>query len=236
MTWVTFPPTDGWQSFGSATREVPPSYPQVHGLAFDGTGRRLAIGHMRRQREWKRPAQWYAISIVDADHGQRLVYLEVAEEARVMAFNPEGSMLAVTGGRDGNSAVHIYALACRQCVGRFEPSGSTTRAVLCLSDDRWLIVNNRCVAIFSAKTQKINVAFAAAGRSVNAAITTANGQLLFTAHQDGTIRAWNTHTGVLFTCYDFRLGPFTALALSPDGSLGAAGGGSGRSILWDLEP
>jgi WD40 repeat protein len=235
VTWVNFPRTDGWQSFGSATREVPPSYPQVHGLAFDSTGRRLAIGHVRRQREWKRPAQWYAISVVDTDHGQRRVYLEVAEEARVMAFNHDGSLLAVTGGLDGNSAVDVYTLASRQRVAHFEPSGTITRVLHFLPDDRWLIVNNRCVAIFSMKTQSLDVVFPVAGRHVNAAITTADGQLLFTAHQDGTIGLWQTHTGTPVAGYDFRIGPITALTLSPDGYTGAAAGSSGRIILWDIE-
>lgn len=235
VTWINFPRTNDWQSFGSETRAVPPSFPQVHGLAFDGSGRRLAIGHMRRDRDWRRPERMYAISIVDADCGQQLVYLEVAEETRIMAFNPEGSMLAVTGGRDGSPAVDVYALASRQRVARFAPPGTITRALHCLDDDRWVIVNNRCVAIFSAKEQRVDVAFPPAGRRANVAITAPDGQRLFTAHQDGIIRVWNIHTGVPIDGYDFRLGPLTALTLSPDGFMGAAAGSYGRIVLWDIE-
>lgn len=59
---------------------------------------------------------------------------------------------------------------------------------------------------------------------------------VITGGQDGTTRVWNLSQGVETAKYDWEIGRVTALDLSPDGGVVAAGGdGEHALVIWDLD-
>jgi WD40 repeat protein len=64
---------------------------------------------------------------------------------------------------------------------------------------------------------------------------TPDGRCLLAARNDGTVRLYETHSWCERACYDWKIGRATCLAVAPDGLRAAAGGGSGRIVVWDLD-
>lgn len=61
------------------------------------------------------------------------------------------------------------------------------------------------------------------------------GRLLATADGDAVVRWWDATTGAELASYDWDIGGVTAVAISPDGCLCAAGGQDGRVAVWDVD-
>jgi WD40 repeat protein len=62
----------------------------------------------------------------------------------------------------------------------------------------------------------------------------AAGRVLVTAGQ-ANVRFWDTATWQERAAYDWKIGPVTAVALSQDGMVAAAGSKSGKIVLWDVD-
>jgi hypothetical protein len=62
-------------------------------------------------------------------------------------------------------------------------------------------------------------------------------RVLLTGSADNTVRLWEYTDDSLSPreSFDWQLGRVTAVAVSPDGMLAAAGGASGEVVVWDLE-
>jgi WD40 repeat protein len=52
---------------------------------------------------------------------------------------------------------------------------------------------------------------------------------------DGGVYVWDAETGREFLSYSWPIGRVFAVAVSPEGQLAAAGGESGRIVMWDME-
>jgi WD40 repeat protein len=52
---------------------------------------------------------------------------------------------------------------------------------------------------------------------------------------DGTARVWDQNTGAEIRSFDWGIGKVTVAAVSPDGTLCAAGSADGRVIVWDVD-
>jgi len=78
------------------------------------------------------------------------------------------------------------------------------------------------------------VKIAGHGRMVKGIGFLPDGNLL-TAGMDGTVRVWNPDTGVELQSFDWGVGKVQCAAVSPDGTLCAAGSDDGRIVVWDVD-
>lgn len=62
-----------------------------------------------------------------------------------------------------------------------------------------------------------------------------DGRHLLAGSNDETARVIDTHTWQVVKQFAWKVGKLTAVAISPDGALAAAGGAKGQVVLWDLE-
>jgi WD40 repeat protein len=61
------------------------------------------------------------------------------------------------------------------------------------------------------------------------------GGTVLTAAMDGTVRLWDSTTGAETRSFDWGIGKVQAAAVSPDGTLCAAGGDDGHIVVWDVD-
>lgn len=69
---------------------------------------------------------------------------------------------------------------------------------------------------------------------VNGLAVAPDGAQFATACADGQVRLWGPKKGPALGAFDWKVGELTAVALSVDGILGAAGTADGRVVIWDL--
>jgi len=58
---------------------------------------------------------------------------------------------------------------------------------------------------------------------------------VWSASADGTVCTWDADTGQAGPAFDWNIGPVTALAFAPDRLTCAAGGLSGKIVVWDVD-
>ncbi len=133
--------------------------------------------------------------------------------------------------------VHLYDVTTGQRLASLQ--GFTRRVdVLAFTPD------GRALAAISGPTLQVrdtatgNVRFRHKISSLHfqAVAVTPDGRCLLAAHNDGTVRLYDTRSWRERACYDWRIGRVTCLAVAPDGLRAAAGGRSGRIVVWDLDP
>ena len=62
-----------------------------------------------------------------------------------------------------------------------------------------------------------------------------SGRLLFATSNDATVHAFDAHTLDRVNRFTWHLGELRAVAVSPDGTLAAAGSATGDVVVWDLD-
>jgi WD40 repeat protein len=62
-----------------------------------------------------------------------------------------------------------------------------------------------------------------------------DGRTLLSAGADGIVRVWNVSAGTEARSFDWGIGKVCVAAVSPDGTLCAAGGENGKVVVWDVD-
>lgn len=62
-----------------------------------------------------------------------------------------------------------------------------------------------------------------------------SGQYLFATSNDGTVHLFDTRTWRRLSRFSWKIGRLRSLAVSPDGTLAAAGGDRGEVVVWDVD-
>jgi WD40 repeat protein len=64
---------------------------------------------------------------------------------------------------------------------------------------------------------------------------TPDGRHVLTVSNDKTVVVWDAATCQPVRTYDWKIGKLHAVAVSPDGTLAAAGGDTGKIVVWDVD-
>ena len=64
---------------------------------------------------------------------------------------------------------------------------------------------------------------------------TPDGSRLLTASNDESVRVWAAPNWIEATGYAWKIGKLGCVAVSADGTLAAAGGSTGKVVVWDLD-
>jgi WD40 repeat protein len=72
-------------------------------------------------------------------------------------------------------------------------------------------------------------------RKINGFAFSAEGRILATASNDGTVRLYDLASLQVRVAYDWQIGPVAALLLAADGLRAAAAGVKGGIVVWDMD-
>ena len=158
-----------------------------------------------------------------------------------LSLSPDGRVVASTHQewnrtvRRGRSAIHL----CDADTG--EPTGALRR-----SGHTLVIAHSPCGRwIAGAYGPTIHVWDLSAGREI-AALRAGNfhyldlafhpdGRNLFVVSNDRTVRCWDGDHWQERHALDFDVGKLKCLAIAPDGLTAAAGGDTGKVVIWDVD-
>jgi WD40 repeat protein len=214
-----------------------PKFINVAGLAFDPTGKHLAIGY--NDEETSDHPTWdydYAesVALVEFTTGKVVTRIPVPQTPQALAFNADGTRLAMASPAHG-ARVYVYDLATQSERFMFEPPGSQTRCVRFLPDDRVLVANGKYVYVLPADGGKPQFALGGHAKQVNAVAVSPDDWRILTASNDGAIRTWDAKTGKAGPAFDWAIGAISAVEFAPDGLTCAAAGTNGRVVVWDVD-
>jgi WD40 repeat protein len=176
----------------------------------------------------------------NADGGQFLYNSEGGADGRVSAAAGSG-MYAMTHAR-GSVNMH-YGSDWSGYINRSSDGPVTAMAFTNASGDRLAVARGRAVGVYAMTYPDRGQSFDEVYRvfalpehpaTVTGIAFAADGSRFATSCADGVIRLWDAETGAPRGTFDWQAGGLTAVALSPDGHLGAAGTVDGRALIWDL--
>lgn len=111
------------------------------------------------------------------------------------------------------------------------------RLILSRCGKRFAFVNNSVLKIGDVQGKSRDLTELSGHRSfIYAAAFGADAHTMITGGEDGSTRVWNVERSQEIEQYDWGIGRVTAIEVSPDGSMVAAGGdGHENLVLWDLD-
>ena len=205
-------------------------------LKFSPEGRRLAAhGHLSGTLElWSVPE----FERLEVDWVGNGAYFRGG-----MAFHPDGKLMALDIGVEGGdpsrrSFVDLRNTSTWEQSGilptksrlypetslSFSPDGSMLAGTFCTFLNVWNLTNRVEVASHKVGTKHFKgLAF------------TPDGQRLLTVSNDETVRVWETSDWSVSGEFAWKIGKLGAVAIPPDGCRFAAGGSTGKVVIWDAD-
>lgn len=151
-----------------------------------------------------------------------------------LGFSPKGTYFCVAEERmwllDPNTLAERRVLR--------PPVGDASAATFAFTPDesRLAVAFGHRAAIFSVgEWDQPPVRLGSHGNLVRAVGFLPGGGTVLSAAMDGTVRLWDVATGAETRSFDWGIGSVQAAAVSPDGTLCAAGGDYGHLVVWDVD-
>jgi WD40 repeat protein len=210
-------------------------------LYFSADGSRLWGSHANYQPQYPRTSLfgW------DALNGQRLLSVQIPH---VLDWSvPSVDNCLIVGllgsteeyGERSNESDELLIHSVND--GSWKSTGTVSfraHAVAWCPDSRLVAVGTSDgVALVNGYTAQVMAQATGHEQAVAAIAVHPHRPLILTGSGDETVRLWE-YTETSLTpreTFDWQLGRVTAVAVSPDGLLAAAGGASGEVVVWDLE-
>ena len=155
-----------------------------------------------------------------------------------IAYSPTGAHLCV-----GEWFMHLHepvtlkeTREIRDAVGSGRYGASVTAFAFTPDESKLAIATGQRVAVWPlARSKEESLRIPGRGSAVKAVGFLPGGTALLTASLDKLVRVWNTDTGAELRSFDWGIGRVRAVAVSPDGTMCAAGSNDGRLVVWDLD-
>ncbi len=213
------------------------NYLDVGGLAFDPSGKRLAVSYAVTNLRGRSARTTSAFKVLALGKGKSFDVPPGDDpdiSTSVFAFSPDGKRLAASGGIDGEPNVLLVNTRTADRVSEFTPPGPKTLHLIFSPDGGTLAVTNG-KTVFLHVGDSDDAKFSLAHpKQVNAVAFTPDGARLLSVCHDSLVRIWDVATGQVITSFDFGIGQTTALSVSPDGTTATAAGQKGQITVFDL--
>jgi WD40 repeat protein len=155
-----------------------------------------------------------------------------------VAYSPTGAHLCV-----GEYYMHLHdpvtlkeTRVIRDPVGSGPYGASVTAFAFTPDESRLAVATGQRVTVWPlARPEEKRLLIPAHGSAVKAVGFLPGGNHLLTASLDKLVRVWDTDTGAELRSFDWGIGRVRAVAVSPDGTMCAAGSDDGRLVVWDLD-
>jgi WD40 repeat protein len=158
-----------------------------------------------------------------------------------LAYSPDGAVLATSYGvrakRGYDSVIYLWDAVSGELRGQlfWEIVYSHPTAIAFSPDGKLLAGAYGPIAnVFDVATEEKIATVKPGSKHFKGLAFTPNGRLA-TVSNDRTVRVWEARTLKEVRAYEWKIGKLSAVAVAPDGQRMAAGGDTGRVVVWDVD-
>ncbi len=159
-------------------------------------------------------------------------------EHRNVAWSPDGKMLAALDCELDKITLWRFKARLQPDLAIVQYDLPSPCASLAFSADNSTLAMGHLDGIILADVRRRTGSFSVAKgqpTGVNQIAAHPKELILASACEDGTVRFWDMTSKREIKCYDWKIGPISAVAFSPDGMRCAAGGNRGQIVVWDVD-
>jgi WD40 repeat protein len=199
-------------------------------LAVSPDGARLLAGNSAAVAVWDLPLAQPSVEHRQADH---TIPMRLRGTPRI-GFSPKGTYFC-----GAEWLMHLcdpVTLAVRRTLSAPVGDASAATFAFTLDEERLVVAFGFGAAVWRVgewETKPVRIA--GHGNLVRAVGFLPGGATVLTAAMDGTVRLWDSSTGAETRSFDWGIGKVQAAAVSPDGTMCAAGGDDGHLVVWDVD-
>lgn len=172
-------------------------------------------------------------------NAMQLLFLGATAGLRSLSFDTTGRVVA---GGDSSGRVWFWDAETAQPLPSFEAASRaaiidlafrpSSLRLATLSDDASVKIWNIVIEDIRTSTTTPTLTLDGFAGSVNGISLSPRGELLGSAHADGSIRLWNLDTTQMVVVMGRHTGPASSVAFHPDGNLLVSSGNDGNLQLW----
>jgi WD40 repeat protein len=216
---------------GEIVAEFFPKWHDPDMLAVSPDGKQLVIGNMAGVEVWDNPLDAPG-GTMDRSHARNLPL--VLRGTPRIGFSPKGTYFCGAEWAmrlcDPNTFKELRTLRA--------PVGNASAATFAFTPDesRLVVAFGYSAAVWRVGEWDVpSVRIPGHTNLVRAVGFLPGGGTVLSAAMDGTVRLWDSTTGAETRSFDWGIGKIQAAAVSPDGTLCAAGSDSGQIVVWDVD-
>ena len=220
---------------------------RVHQLPGLSSADLIVIGHgdpvravafspvVRERTRWVAAAGEGDLHLRNLDTGEIRADFDDDGHYSCVTFDPTGESVAVVNDRAG-ALTGFQVRPWRELFRLHFIPFTTTRRLVWLPDLDAIVKSDETHVTCQTSTNRTvwDVPMPAPRVGVDLALFP-NGRFLLTANASTVVKLLDPATGAVAREYDWGIGKVSAVAVSPDGTMAAAGGEKGRVVVWDLD-